>query len=556
MNTHYFSASKRLGLVIAACGALVSCQSVLPTFMSQTPVAVGKKAPLTENEKQGWRYADLVRDSLPGLSAHTAWAQSEKLSAPEEVVVGVLDSGIDLKHPALASVLWVNTDEIPDNGVDDDQNGYIDDVHGYNFLGDSYNERVEVTRVAALGLGDESLIAQANAEIASERPKALQDKERYSSILTAVQEADQAFKTASGKTTYTEQDLDNFGSDQIMLVPKIQLLKQMISFVGSVDAALTELNGAVKYFGDKADFQLNPDFDGRVVVGDDPYNIEDLGYGNGNPQFQAPDESHGTHVASIVAGVDNDLAPGVRGIAPNAKIMSLRAVPNGDEYDKDIALGIRYAVDNGARIVNMSFGKSYSPKAEWVYEAIRYAASKNVLLIHAAGNEGEDLDDPKHPNFPNDQINNGPEIADNVLRVGALAPSVGPDMVAEFSNIGKINVDVFAPGDEIYAAMPDNQYAYQGGTSMAAPAVAGVAALVWGHYPSLTAGTLKKILMYSGTSVDLMVNHPARQEGAPFNELSRTGKIVNAAQALALAELITQKKFNLKRYEKKHVAKR
>ena len=165
MNTHYFSASKLLGLALAACAALASCQSALPTFMSQTPVAVGKKAPLTESEKQGWRYADLVRDSLPGLSARTAWAQSEKLSAPDDVVVGVLDSGIDLKHPALASVLWVNTDEIPDNGVDDDQNGHIDDVHGYNFLGDSYNERVEVTRIAALGLGDDSLIAQAKAEI-------------------------------------------------------------------------------------------------------------------------------------------------------------------------------------------------------------------------------------------------------------------------------------------------------------------------------------------------------------------------------------------------------
>ena len=556
MNTSFFCSTKRLGLVLATCGALLSCKTVLPTYLNQTPVAAGKKAPLTEAEKQSWRYMDLVRDSLPGLSAHQAWAQAEQLGNPSEVVVGVLDSGIDLKHPALASVLWINTDEIPDNGVDDDQNGYVDDVHGYNFLGNSYNERVEVTRIAALGLGDEAMIARAQAEITKERPKAIQDKERYSSILSAVQEADQAFKAASGKTIYTEQDLDNFGSDQIMLVPKIQLLKQMISFVGSVDAALTELNGAVKYFGDKADFQLNPDFDGRIVVGDDPYNFEERGYGDGNPHHQAPDESHGTHVASIVAGVANDLAPGVRGIAPNAKIMSLRAVPNGDEYDKDIALGIRYAVDNGARIVNMSFGKSYSPKAEWVYDAIRYAASKNVLLIHAAGNEGEDLDDPNNPNFPNDQIENGPEIADNFLRVGALAPSFGPEMVAEFSNVGKINVDVFAPGDEIYAAMPEGQYAFQGGTSMAAPAVAGVAALVWSYYPELTAAQLKKILMYSGTSVAQNVTHPAREEAVSFSSLSRTGKIVNAAQALALAKLVAQKKFNLNRYEKKYVAKR
>ncbi|MGB5500342.1 MAG: S8 family serine peptidase, partial [Maribacter sp.] len=227
---------------------------------------------------------------------------------------------------------------------------------------------------------------------------------------------------------------------------------------------------------------------------------------------------------------------GANGVANNVAIMSIRAVPNGDEYDKDIALGIRYAVDNGAKIINGSFGKSFSPNAEWVYEAIKYAASKDVLIVHAAGNDGVDLDDPKNPNYPNDQINNGPEIADNVITVGALDPKYGSEMVASYSNYGAINVDVFAPGTDIYSTIPNNKYEFMPGTSMAAPAVAGVAALVRSQYPSLSATQVKKVILDSGLSTKAAVilgGNPSTNN--TLDKISSSGKIVNAYNALIMA---------------------
>src|SRR5690554_6220086 len=226
--------------------------------------------------------------------------------------------------------------------------------------------------------------------------------------------------------------------------------------------------------------------------------------------------------------------------------MSIRAVPNGDEYDKDIALGIRYAVDNGAKIINGSFGKAFSPNAEWVYDAIKYAAENDVLFVHAAGNSSEDLDDPNNPNFPNDQINNGPEMADNVITVGAIGSKYGSEMVASFSNYGAINVDVFAPGNRIYSTMPGNKYDFQGGTSMAAPAVAGVAALIRSYYPDLTASQVKRIIMDSGltTKTKVVVGGDA-SKSVNFTDISKSGKMVNAYNALIMADAVSNGKIKL-----------
>ena len=285
-------------------------------------------------------------------------------------------------------------------------------------------------------------------------------------------------------------------------------------------------------------------FDGRKPVGDDPYNISDIGYGDGNPDNRLEDESHGTHVAGIIAAERNN-GIGVNGVANNVALMSVRAVPNGDEYDKDIALAIRYAADNGAKIINCSFGKSFSPNAEWVYEAIKYAASKDVLIVHAAGNDGSNLDDPLNPNYPNDQINNGPEIADNVITVGSLDSEYGSEMISSFSNYGKINVDVFAPGGKIYSTMPGSEYDFAGGTSMAAPAVAGVAALIRSYYPKLSASQVKRVLMDSGLSTKASVVLNGDVERAkPFTEASKSGKMVNAYNALIMADQISRGKLN------------
>jgi subtilisin family serine protease len=231
----------------------------------------------------------------------------------------------------------------------------------------------------------------------------------------------------------------------------------------------------------------------------------------------------------------------MNGIANNVEIMSIRAVPNGDEYDKDIALGIRYAVDNGAGIINASFGKSFSPYAEWVYDAIKYAASKDVLIVHAAGNDGKDLDLPENANYPNDQVANGPEIADNVITVGALDSKYGSEMVASYSNYGAINVDVLAPGSDIYSTNPENKYEFHNGTSFAAPGVSGVAALIRSQYPKLTAPQVKKILMDSGqTTTTAVILSGDNSSSLPFNKVTRSGKMVNAFNALIMADKMSK----------------
>ncbi|MDX1315247.1 MAG: S8 family serine peptidase, partial [Eudoraea sp.] len=249
--------------------------------------------------------------------------------------------------------------------------------------------------------------------------------------------------------------------------------------------------------------------------------------------------------AGIIAAERNN-GIGVNGVANNVKIMSIRAVSNGDEYDKDIALGIRYAVDNGAKIINCSFGKSFSPNPEWVYDALKYAAAKDVLIVHAAGNDGLDLDLPENPNFPNDQIGTDPEMVDNVITVGSLDNKYGSEMVSGFSNYGKSNVDVFAPGGGIYSTMPGNKYEFQGGTSMAAPGVSGIAALIRSQYPKLTAPEVKQILIDSGLSTTASVVISGDSDKTkPFNEISKSGKMVNAFNALIMANKVAQGKIKL-----------
>ena len=313
----------------------------------------------------------------------------------------------------------------------------------------------------------------------------------------------------------------------------------------TIPGVLEDLTNGLKYYTEQLNYNLNKDFNGRELVGDDAYDFTDVDYGNGNPKNRVDDESHGTHVAGIIAAERNN-GKGVNGVANNVAIMSIRAVPNGDEYDKDIARGIRYAVDNGARVINGSFGKSFSPNANWVNDAIKYAADNNVLFVHAAGNDGADLDNPVNANFPNDQINNGPEIADNVITVGALNPKYGSELVASYSNYGKINVDIFAPGTDIYSTYPNNDYEYSPGTSMASPGVAGVAALVMSQYPSLTAAQVKKIILQSGLPIKtkVVLGKNTGKSGS-LDEISTSGKIANAYNALVLASKVAAKQVKL-----------
>ncbi len=524
-----FSAS----ILLMGCGATALVSTPIESI-DNTPLKI---TDLTDTEKEHWGHLDLVTDTIPGMSVDKAYAEIIKNKKGDKVIVAVLDSGIDLKHEDLADVLWTNKGEKPGNNKDDDNNGYIDDIHGYNFLGDSYNEQLEAARIIRLKLGDATMQAKAKALVDKKYAEAQQQKQQYEQIQQAVKNADAAVKKQLGKDSYTKKDLAGIKTEDAAMQQNVGILTQMLTYEDSVDKVLEQIKEGIVHFSDQVEYNYNVAFDGRTVVGDDPYDIADLGYGNGNPQSTSEDESHGTHVAGIIAAKRGN-GKGIEGVANNVEIMSIRAVPNGDEYDKDIALGIRYAVDNGARIINGSFGKGFSPNADWVYDAIKYAAEKDVLFVHAAGNDGVDLDDPAKGNFPND-VKNGADISDNVITIGALSSDYGSEMLASFSNYGKINVDVFAPGDAIYSAMPGNNYEFQGGTSMAAPAVAGVAALIRSQYPKLTAPQVKHILMESGLAPKAkVVLGGDASKTATFDKISVSGNIVNAYNALIMASKV------------------
>ncbi|MBN3521356.1 S8 family peptidase [Algoriphagus lutimaris] len=531
-----------VGLMVVGCtsSSLITAPPI--SYTNTSP----KVAELTDQESRHWGHLDLQKDTIPGMSVDRAYAELLKKKKGEEVIVAVIDSGIDLDHEDIQEVLWINPGEKPGDGIDNDGNGYIDDIHGYNFLGESFNEQMEMARIVRLKIGDEAYQAAAQEKINEKLPEARAALPQLKQIEALVTLADKNIKTALGKEYYSLADLQGYEPKNVQEERTVGMLMQVISMGENVPDAIKDLQAGINYYETQVNYHLNVDFNGRTPVGDDPYDYSDQDYGNGDPNIRDTEESHGSHVAGIIAATRNN-KKGVDGVANRVKIMSIRAVPNGDEYDKDIALAIRYAADNGAKVINASFGKGFSPNSEWVYDALNYAASKDVLFVHAAGNDGMDLDDPENPSFPNDHPNGGTgDFSDNYLTVGALTPMLGSEMVAVFSNYGKKYVDIFAPGQEILSTMPNDAYEFQDGTSMAAPAVAGLAAMIRSYYPSLTAAQVKKIILESGVALDMevMVGGPEGEE-KPFSEISSSGKIANLYNALILANQVANGKASL-----------
>ena len=564
------SAASVAALLIVSCG---TTQTVTQTTTPPPPKApetpevvapvqvttpmVAKKGTMTEAEIQAWPHMDIYKDSVPGMSLEKAYAFLNGKSG-KTVIVGVIDSGIDIEHEDLKDVVWTNDDEIAGNEKDDDNNGYTDDVHGWNFLGGEKGtdnpEQLELTRIVQKwtprfeGKTLESIADKDTTDykLYTKLKKIVEDKStnannqviQYSAIKDFVARANDTITKLVGKEAYSIEDANNVSLAEPGLMQGKMIIMRILDGGDTVPAALDQLTEIVAHYSNQLNAQYKVDFNGRIA-GDDPYDINDRDYGNGLVIGSKETESHGTHVSGIIAASRNNEV-GMNGVAHNVQIMALRAVPDGDEYDKDIALAIRYAVDNGAKVVNMSFGKSYSPNAEWVFDAIKYAAEKDVLLVHAAGNDGSDIDSAE--NFPNDSKDKITEIADNVITVGAMTRHYDERLVASFSNYGKLNVDVFAPGLEIYSTYPKDSYESIQGTSMAAPEVAGVAALIRSYYPSLTASQVKRVIMESGIEYDGDVLLPgSKTEKAPFKNLSVSGKILNAYNALKMAEKLANK---------------
>lgn len=551
-------------LPVVVAGVLAGCSSSAPMIVS-TPVENIDNIPLkvvdlNDDQLKNWSAADLETDTIPGMSVDKAYAEIIKNNKPSPVIVAVIDSGVDIDHEDLKNVIWTNPKEIPGNGKDDDKNGYIDDVHGWNFLGDAVAENMEYVRIynryrskyenkaeSSISASDKAeyqLYKRAKAEFDKEIAETKSSIQQYTQIKQTIEQAHASATEALGTPDYTKEQI----ADWKPQAQELQQAKNIISQIQynvdeNIPKALEQLDEALDYYNERLDVHFKLDLNGREIVGDDPYDITDTDYGNNEvtgPDPKKEDLKHGTHVAGIIAAQRNN-GIGIDGVANNAQIMVLRTVPDGDEYDKDVALAIRYAVDNGAKVINTSFGKYFSQNPEWVMDALEYAAKKDVLIVNAAGNESLDLD--TNMVYPNDQEPGSPqEISDSFLVVGSLNYEYGADLVSTFSNYGKTNVDVFAPGTKIWSTVPNNEYEFLQGTSMASPAVAGVATLIRGYYPKLSAAQVKQIIMDSGLSTKstVIIGGDVNKKSA-FGELSTSGKMVNLYNALILASQVANK---------------
>jgi subtilisin family serine protease len=461
----------------------------------------------------------------------------------KSVVVAVIDDGVDIKHPDLQNNIWVNINEIPGNAVDDDHNGYIDDINGWDFLGNLANDikydNLESTRLlrnAREKFKDKDISKLSKTEEV-EYKQYLKMEKQYQKDYAAAKEDYDIMKFLNKMSAALLSELDSSNISFLNLLkfdPKSVDAKMGYSMVVSFckkgltpKEVFKDIREDYEKAFNKFYYHLNIDFDSRKQIGDNYEDVKSLGYGNQN--VMGPDSKHGSHVAGIIAAArDNRL--GIDGIAPKVKIICLRVVPNGDERDKDVAHAIRYAVDNGAKIINMSFGKSLSYNAEIVKEAIRYAESKNVLMVHAAGNEHSNNDEQKF--YPSAQYQKD-SFCKTWIEVGASDRDQAP---AEFSNYGKATVDVFAPGVQIYSTISNNAYDAYDGTSMASPVVAGIAALIWSYYPNLTAVQVKQIIEGSVVKPEAKFIQPGKKrKKTTYKNLCKTAGIVNVDNALKAA---------------------
>ena len=556
-------------LFLASCA---STQKVLSLPNFDAPIKITpKQSVLSEEEEKFWSHADLTKDSIAGMSLEKAYQFLEG-KKPTSVIVAIADSGVDIEHEDLKDVLWMNTKEIKGNNIDDDKNGYVDDIYGWNFLGNASGkminaDQLEITRLVKKRrekFGDKKSeeiaendtyefesyqrLNQEYMLTISQKEFEIQEMQQTISNLERVKQVFTDVKKLVGKEKLRLSDLDSLKPTSLMMISQIEAIKKILENGSNEDDLLEYYQQVADYTKElkKAIEGYDLDLNVRETLGDDLYDINDKFYGNNNVIGDKDLEKHGTHVAGIVAA-SRDNNKGAKGVANTVKIMTVRVVPDGDEHDKDVALGIRYAVDNGAKIINTSFGKRFSPNKEWVFDAIEYAAKKDVLIVNAAGNDGKDID--IRETYPNDSKDLKTEFADNVITIGASSLYYNEELVASFSNYGKINVDIFAPGVDIYSTVPKNEYEPLSGTSMAAPSTSGVAALIRAYYPALTAKQVKYILMNSGVKIDFKVIKPGSQTGenpegelVPFANLSVSGRIVNAYNALQLADYLSRKK--------------
>ena len=545
---------------------VIKSSIVALTFVASSIVtsAQTNKGIKSADVPHGWHLLDKAKDGYSGISLNQAYefVKSKNLKS-NQVIVAVIDSGIDTLHEDLKPILWTNPKEIPGNNKDDDGNGYVDDIHGWNFLGgkdgknvkqDSYEgarvyhslkskyagANIDTANLKGDSLEEYKMWLKAKSKVEGEGQEGGLDLVMLKRALTSAQKSDSILRKAMNKDTFTGNDLDTFQANgvaekaakggliylfranQMMETSNIDFIQGFTEFVSGEERKAEAKEKAPREYR-------------KEIVGDNENDINDKYYGNNDIMAATP--FHGTHVSGIIAGV-RDNNKGIEGIADNVRIMMVRAVPDGDEHDKDIALAIRYAVDNGAKVINMSFGKDFSPQKGWVDDAVKYAESKNVLLVHAAGNDAKNIDSAD--NFPNPNLRASATRAANWITVGASGDENAGGLTAPFSNYGKSEVDVFAPGVKIYSTVPGKTtYANAQGTSMASPVVAGTAAFILEYFPTLSAAQVKKVIEESAQNPTDSVRKPGTDDLVKLNELSKTGGVINAYEAAKLASTMT-----------------
>lgn len=529
-------------------------------LLAMTTIAQQDKNSKSGDVPKGWHLLDKTKDGYNGISIDKAYEfiHSKNLKG-KTVLVAIIDSGIDTLHEDLKPVLWTNPKEIPGNGIDDDNNGYVDDIHGWNFIGgkdgrnvkqDSYEGarvyhalkakyggKVDTTTLSADEKDEYKTFLKARKKVEGGENEEQTDLVMLKRALNAAKKSDSILRTAMNKDVYTGNDVDTFTA----VTPVDKSAKGSLLYLFKANQMMETTNkefleGFEEFVGGeerKAESREKapPDYRGQIT-GDDEKNINDRNYGN--PDVMASTPFHGTHVAGIIGAARNN-GIGIDGIADNVRIMMIRAVPDGDEHDKDIALAIRYAVDNGAKVVNMSFGKDFSPEKKWVDEAVKYAEEKGVLLVHAAGNDARNIDTTD--NFPNALIkSDGGKKASNWITVGASGDPKAGGITASFSNYGKDQVDVFAPGVKIYSTIPGgNTYGNAQGTSMASPVVAGTAAFLLTYFPYLTPQQVKYCIEKSAQVPADKVRTPGTGDLVFLSDISKTGGVINAYEAAKIA---------------------
>lgn len=543
------------------------------------------EAQTNDTPKENWQNLDLQRDGVLGISTEKAY-EFLKGKPSATVVVAVLDGGIDEEHEDLKQVIWRNTGEIAGNNEDDDKNGYADDIFGWNFLGSPgltvRYDNLEVVRLVRKFQDKYASMINSTPLSDHDRKEFNQYKRMVTDYMTQLERARRGYQSYStikktmdeilaklGNENPTLSDLEDYKTKDDTELRTLKILKSELKKNSDFKKLKKDVDGAYKYFSAQINYHLNIDFNSRDSVKDDYSNSLQRFYGN--PDVTGPDANHGTHVAGIIGAVRNN-GTGINGIADNVRIMAVRTVPDGDERDKDVANSIRYAVDNGAKVINMSFGKSYVWDKAIVDSAVKYAEAKDVLLVHAAGNDSKNTDiDFNYPNRIYGDISASdtrieastglagsrpmgrsiaiPKVvqdtsrftlprAQNWIEVGASSWTNDSKLVADFSNYGKRSVDVFAPGVKLNSTIPDSKYEANSGTSMASPVVAGLAAMLRSYYPTLTAVQVKDIIMKSVTKIDhkVKVKENDSTKKVKLNEISVSGGVVNAYKAVQLAE--------------------